>query len=80
MIKTIFLFFKGAFFMDIIKFFEKLATHSHHKINSNSLTDKLPVEIKNAYLTRDTEALKSLLSGDEYLANESHVVQIKNSL
>jgi hypothetical protein len=63
--------------MDIVKFFETLATHSHHKIHLNSLMEKLSVDIKNAYLMNDTDALKSLLSDIDYLANESHVVKIQ---
>lgn len=66
--------------MDIVKFLETLATHSHHKIHLDNLMDKLSVDIKNAYLTNDTDTLKSLLSDIDYLANESHVVKIQQPL
>ncbi len=62
--------------MDIIKFLETLATHSHHKIYLDNLMEKLPLNIKNAYLTNDANTLKFLLSDIDYLANESHVVKI----
>ena len=62
--------------MEIIKFLEKIATNSHNQINIDSLMASLPIEIKNAYQSNDIESLKSFLSNDSYLANESHVVKI----
>lgn len=62
--------------MDTVKFLEKLATNSHHQIDLNKLMIALPIEFKYAYLMNDSEKLKSFLSDIDYLANESHVVQI----
>lgn len=62
--------------MDIIKFLETLATHSHHKVHLDSLMEKLPLNAKNAYLMNDANTLKFMLSDIDYLANESHVVKI----
>ncbi|MBX3710191.1 MAG: hypothetical protein KIT56_02680 [Gammaproteobacteria bacterium] len=63
--------------MDTVKFLETLATKPHHQINLVSLMSLLPVEIKKAYLMNDVEAIKLLISDIDYLANESHVVQIQ---
>ncbi len=62
--------------MEIIEFLKKLATNSHHRVNANCLVNEMPDAFKKAYLQNDAEAIKQQLAGDDYLANESHVVQI----
>jgi len=62
--------------MDIIKFFEKLATNAHHQINLDQLLTMLPEELRDAYSVNDTESIKIKL-GPDYLANESHVTDFQ---
>lgn len=61
--------------MDTIKFLEKLATNAHHQFNFAQIIGQLPDNISGAYITNDSEVLKSFYAGNDYMANEVHVIQ-----
>lgn len=61
---------------EIVMVLEKLASNVNNPKIIHKLIYNQPDEVKRAFLMNDAESLKKLISTVEYLANESHVVQI----
>ena len=62
--------------MEALKLFERLAAQTYtHSINP-VMPYELTKEILASVLAHEGEKLKSLLSGNTYLANESHIVNL----
>ena len=61
--------------MKAIDFLEQLAHATHHDKNINALINQQPIELKDAYLHKNTSALKKQISDEDCFAHESHVIQ-----
>lgn len=59
-----------------IELFEHLATNAHYNLDMQKIIQQFPPSLQNAIQEKNGDKLKSQLAGNQYLANESHVVQV----
>lgn len=63
--------------MITLDLFELLASQAHFNVDMHTVISKFPEQIQIAILDRDGEKIKSQIAGMTYLANESHVVNVR---
>jgi hypothetical protein len=59
-----------------INLFEELATNAHHKITTDKLLANQPAEIKEIYLSNNSEHVKNHFSTTGYFADSIKVTEI----
>jgi hypothetical protein len=59
-----------------INFFEHLATHAHHKVETDELLAKQSPEIKEIYSSKSSEFVKNQFNTTGYFADSIKVTEI----
>ena len=61
---------------EAINFFEQLATNAHHQVFIDEMLLKQSPEIKNLYLSNNSECIKKNFNTTDYLADTTKVTEI----
>ncbi len=60
--------------MDAISLFEQLANITHHQV-SDELIDKLPIELKHAFITSNSQLIREKIAGQHIFPDSRAVIQ-----